>query len=177
MAGTNSSSSSSSTVSSPMISVDSSWEPSLRDWGYTSDETDPNLIMTNHMTPDSPEVEPVEVVMIDSSESELEHAEDEDLVVEVVPIESSPSEIIMISSDLSDMESLVAQIPSDDQRLAPTEGESSSLGIGPDLDLEGWGTSGIDPDPMFDSVDSQDSEETEPTEEKSSSSSSSSSGK
>ncbi|XP_020270625.1 suppressor protein SRP40-like [Asparagus officinalis] len=176
MAGTNSSSSSSSTMSSPMISVDSSCEPSLKDWGYTSDETDPNVIMTNHMTPDSPEVEPVEVVMIDSSESELDHAEDEDLVVEVVPVESSPS-IIMISSDPSDMESLVAQIPSDDQGLAHPEGESSSLGIGPDLDLEGWGTSGIDPDPMSDSVDSQDSEETEPTKEKSSSSSSSSSGK
>ncbi|XP_020262488.1 uncharacterized protein LOC109838453 [Asparagus officinalis] len=176
MAGTNSSSSSSSTLSSPMISVDSSWEPSLRDWGYTSDETDPNVIMTNHMTPDSPEVEPVEVVMIDSSESELDHAEDEDLVVEVVPVESSPS-IIMISSDPSDMESIVAQIPSDNQRLAPSEGESSSLGIGPDLDLKGWGTSGIDPDPMSNSVDSQDSEETEPTEEKSSSNSSSSSGK
>ncbi|XP_020268165.1 uncharacterized protein LOC109843627 [Asparagus officinalis] len=171
MAGTNSSSSSSATLSSPMISVDSSWEPSLRDWGYTSDETDPNVIMANHMTPDSPKVEPVEVVMVDSSESELE-----DLVVEVIPVESSPS-IIMIPSDPSDMESIVAQIPSDDQRLAPPVGELSSLGIGPDLDLEGWGTSGIDPDPMSNSVDNQDSEETEPTEEKSSSSSSSSSGK
>ncbi|XP_020249911.1 uncharacterized protein LOC109827333 [Asparagus officinalis] len=164
--------------SSYTTSIDNTWESNQEDWEYDSDETDPDEILANHEITNSSDIEIVEIISIDSAESETNPFDEDEPVVEVIPIESSPSEIILLSSDPSDMESHVAQVPNNDQELTSSEGESSTLGIGPDLDLEGWGTSGIDPDPVSDSDNNnQDSEETEPTEAESNSSKSSSSRK